>query len=102
IRDFSIEQGGSFVGIVVEQGKILTTNGVPTGVLAPPAYRTLASGVLDLPREVASFNFPNARPTRLTTLFGFDLLINNAPQTLDLALVSLTSDTGPTNNLVVL
>src|SRR2546423_383917 len=93
ILDFSIARGGDYIGVIVEPGHVLDSNGLPSTVAAPAAYRTLFSGLLDLPRNVASFTFTNSRPTRLTTLFDFQLIVSNQLENLDLALVSVTSDT---------
>lgn len=102
ILDCSVRQGGSFVGVLLDAGHVMDTNGFPSDVIAPPAYRTLYSGLLELPREAASFNFTNGRPTRLTTLFNVPVTTSNQTQNLDLALVSVTSDVAPSNRLVVL
>ncbi|PYS47430.1 MAG: hypothetical protein DMG13_27965, partial [Acidobacteria bacterium] len=102
IIDLSVHNAGSFVGVVLDEGRVLDTNGVPSDVVAPAAYRTLYNDLLELPREAASFTFTNLRPTRLTTLFNIPITTSNQTLTLDIALVSVTSDIDHSNRLMVL
>lgn len=102
IRDFAIDQGGAFLGVVVEGGYVLDAQGHQTSELAPSAYRTLYSGTLDLNRTNASYLLPDVRPTRLATLLSTSLEIGGQLQVLDLALVSCASDNNDSNRVVVL
>jgi RHS repeat-associated protein len=91
IRDFALDEGGSFISIITDAGHVLGTNGLPTEVVAPPSYRTLVDGTV-LEREAASFIFTNARPKAVSMLPKFPMLNNGDITTVDLALVSIIKD----------
>jgi RHS repeat-associated protein len=93
ISDFWLGNGGDFVGVAVQGGYLLDETGRRTGERVHGAYRTLFDDEMYLPRAEASFDFPGATPTRVTMLFNFPLPMDGAIHVLDLALVSLTSET---------
>ena len=106
IQDFFIGRGGQILGVVSDEGKLLGTNGLPTSEVLYPAYRTLYKDG-DFPeRELASYEFTNGLPRRVTGLLNFPMTIQGQNRAVDLALVSVRMkqgfEAGKTNRLVVL
>lgn len=103
IIDVDIGAGGNYVGVLADKGHLNTTNGLPGTVPVKWAYRTLASGGLNLDRTLASYDFSDAYyPRRLTTLLKQPVVITNELLSMDLALVSLRVDSAASNCLDVI
>jgi RHS repeat-associated protein len=103
IRDFAVDQGGNYVGAVLDAGHLIGPNGLPLNddehaVL--PTYRTIYSAGLVLERTNVSYAFSSGLPRRVTTLFQFPLVISNQVTRFDLALVGVRGEL--TNRLTVL
>ena len=100
--DFQYEPGRRYCGVVLDGGKLIAPNGMPTATDVAPAYRTLASGALSLPRASASFEFSGRRVKRLLTLIGVEVKLGADLVILDLALVSLAPLQPGASSLAVL
>lgn len=102
IRDFVIEGGGAFVGVVTGSGNLLGADGLASGTNAPPSYRTLYWNGVDLPREVSSYVPTNHYLTRVTSLFGQAVIRSNQVEELDLVLLSVVADDRTSQRITVL
>jgi RHS repeat-associated protein len=106
IRDFALEDGGGFVGVIADQGHLYGTNGMPTGEIVEASYTTLMAGGEVQDWRTSSHWFTNAILHRLSLLFGQSYAVNGGTEVKDLALVTLRMKTGfeeeRTNRLAVL
>src|SRR6185369_15505870 len=90
INDFALDNGGKYVGAVLDAGYLMGTNGLGIHDAAHavlPAYRSIFSAGLQLDRTNASYSFSKGVPRRVTTFFQYPLIISNQIVRLDLAVV---------------
>lgn len=101
IIDYSVQDRGNYVGVLLRAGSVLDGQGKPSAIKTDVAYRTLHFGEQELEREESSFiftepEFNDANLKRLTTLFDVSLTVTNVTtgtnevKILNLAIVSLT------------
>lgn len=106
ILDFSVSPAGNMVGVTLRNGIMHDDQGRPRGAALPMMYRTLVfNGLpLDISNPVAGmFRFgASAYPRWVSVFDSVQLLIDGAPTTRSLALVSLTPNTNGVQALAVI
>lgn len=106
ILDFSVDRGGSDVGVTLRNGFFLDEKGQPTGAIVPPMYRTLVYGGLPLnPTDPSSGVYPfkqNSYPRWVKLISKLPLEIGGVRTTISAALVSLQPDDDGIQTLAVL
>ncbi len=101
INDFAMGKGGDFLGVVVDPGKLLIDN-----TPVPAAYRTLIADGRVLIREAASYEYPNARPKRVSFVLDYPLNVNGILTPTHFAIISIRmnsdAEDGKPNRITVL
>lgn len=102
IRDFVLEEGAGFLGVITGSGNLLGTDGLPSGTNAPPSYLTLYWNGVDLPREIAGYVPTGHYISRVNSLFGQTVIRSNQLEVLDLVVLSVVKDDRSAQQLTVL